>query len=592
MKKTSTSSTKPKRKPTRSFKEVFTEINKYSHQLLLSKYKTDNRSYNIKTINEIIYNEKSHVVAAFKDYLIYDDTSEFLKRFYAFPEASNRLPKIYDFYDSYSKIFANYIILPESKYMYKNIQRKQKMIDNLQNLNAGNGDDPQNSNNLTNNIFNTEIYNSLMNLTYTINNESKRSILLKENSFVSIEGLINSIGKAEKEEIVKLNNININVDNSQQPRSVQQFVTMSKNGERKKGDFAKLVGNNVNSYLVNNIRPQEKKVTPGKTKVTTDISQLNKALSSTKSPNTASKQSIATGSKLYPMASLNIINSLSNTSINNLAFKPTSRDKTTSSTSNTKRTTTATSTATNAPLYNKKPYVVQKSKQTFISHKGANSMPKLNNEIYNNFNIINNNVSNVVSPSTQINIYNNLNDGGIISSQINIVEEAQHIRDKDTIETSQPKLKKIITISNIAKRNPLPSKVNTNVTSNYINNNNNNTINKDTTVIKPYNSNDIKIFKKKSIKSPIETKNFKSTFCGNSTNPIITNRELNHTSHTNLLQNKPMVINPCNISNIKSKQINTSKLDLKEKTLREIIHRDLFEGESERSKTKSKVNFL
>jgi hypothetical protein len=33
-----------------------------------------------KTANDIVYNEKSHIVAVFKDYLIYDDSSEFLKR--------------------------------------------------------------------------------------------------------------------------------------------------------------------------------------------------------------------------------------------------------------------------------------------------------------------------------------------------------------------------------------------------------------------------------------------------------------------------------------------------------------------------------
>jgi len=44
-----------------------------------------------------------------------------------------RLAKVFNFYESYSKIFPNYIILPESKYLYKNIERKQKLIDELQN---------------------------------------------------------------------------------------------------------------------------------------------------------------------------------------------------------------------------------------------------------------------------------------------------------------------------------------------------------------------------------------------------------------------------------------------------------------------------
>ena len=38
--------------------------------------------YNVKIVNDIIYNEPTHIVAVFKDYLIYDDLSEFLKRSY------------------------------------------------------------------------------------------------------------------------------------------------------------------------------------------------------------------------------------------------------------------------------------------------------------------------------------------------------------------------------------------------------------------------------------------------------------------------------------------------------------------------------
>jgi hypothetical protein len=43
---------------------------------------TSKEYYNVKIINDIIYNEPTHVVSVFKDYLIYDDVSEFLKRPY------------------------------------------------------------------------------------------------------------------------------------------------------------------------------------------------------------------------------------------------------------------------------------------------------------------------------------------------------------------------------------------------------------------------------------------------------------------------------------------------------------------------------
>ena len=69
--------------------------------------------YNVKTINDVIYNEPTHIVSAFKDYLIYDDVSEFLKRYYNVVETKLRLPKIFEFYEKYSKVFPNYISLSE-----------------------------------------------------------------------------------------------------------------------------------------------------------------------------------------------------------------------------------------------------------------------------------------------------------------------------------------------------------------------------------------------------------------------------------------------------------------------------------------------
>lgn len=40
-----------------------------------------------------------------------------------------RLPKLCEFYQKYSQVFPNFVSLPESKYMFRNIQRKQRLID-------------------------------------------------------------------------------------------------------------------------------------------------------------------------------------------------------------------------------------------------------------------------------------------------------------------------------------------------------------------------------------------------------------------------------------------------------------------------------
>lgn len=96
---------------------------------LSDRYSSNRDFYNLKIVNDLIYNENTHVVSIFKDYLILDDINEFLKRPYTLPETKTRLPKLCTFYDKYSQVFPNYVTLPESKYMFKNIQRKQKLID-------------------------------------------------------------------------------------------------------------------------------------------------------------------------------------------------------------------------------------------------------------------------------------------------------------------------------------------------------------------------------------------------------------------------------------------------------------------------------
>ena len=49
---------------------------------LQSKYTTSIEFFNVKVVNDIMYNEKVQIVSVFKDFLIYDDLTEFLKRSY------------------------------------------------------------------------------------------------------------------------------------------------------------------------------------------------------------------------------------------------------------------------------------------------------------------------------------------------------------------------------------------------------------------------------------------------------------------------------------------------------------------------------
>ena len=105
------------------------EKEKTVHNYLISKYSRFEYSYALVCINNLIFNEQCRIVARFKDFLILDDMTEFLRRLYTKKELKRRLNKIFNFYESYSKIFPNYMILAENKYLYKNIRKKQKMID-------------------------------------------------------------------------------------------------------------------------------------------------------------------------------------------------------------------------------------------------------------------------------------------------------------------------------------------------------------------------------------------------------------------------------------------------------------------------------
>lgn len=54
-------------------------IQQNSNQIIV-KNEANKDIINVKQINDIVFNEKVHLVAQFKDFLILDDSTEFLKR--------------------------------------------------------------------------------------------------------------------------------------------------------------------------------------------------------------------------------------------------------------------------------------------------------------------------------------------------------------------------------------------------------------------------------------------------------------------------------------------------------------------------------
>ena len=203
---------------------------KLSNNILYKKYSSFKYSYASICINNLMFNEKCRIVSRFKDYLIYDDETEFCRTSYKKDKLRNTLIKIFNFYDKYNKVFPNYMILPENIYMYKNLRRKQKLIDiniemidkknKVKNSNNENKKENlilfdeqvraninrQNNSNITISLTHTFISN------YTDNFELKKNenVLDKNKSFVesSINNSSFNISLYSKRSIFNDNNIN------------------------------------------------------------------------------------------------------------------------------------------------------------------------------------------------------------------------------------------------------------------------------------------------------------------------------------------------------------------------------------------------
>lgn len=102
------------------------------NEQLCKKYGYEESALGKYIMNDIIKNKPTHITSIFKEYLVFDEPIEFLKRYYFSYEWKNKLVKLTEFHNSYFKVFPNFINIPEKHYMYKNIERKQRVIDDKQ----------------------------------------------------------------------------------------------------------------------------------------------------------------------------------------------------------------------------------------------------------------------------------------------------------------------------------------------------------------------------------------------------------------------------------------------------------------------------
>ena len=175
-------------------------LKKAKSKLYKKHCKNISDKYNLFTINNILSNSKCHIVSKFKDYLLYDDISEFLKRFYKGYESGTRLKKISHYFKETSVLYPNYSPLIESKYIYSNIIKKQMVINKQENYKKKNNrnyklkkqyqEKNEKENKEDQNFFSSTIYNDILN-----ESESFMSLLF------GVDNKNKEIGKIKKDKI-------------------------------------------------------------------------------------------------------------------------------------------------------------------------------------------------------------------------------------------------------------------------------------------------------------------------------------------------------------------------------------------------------
>ena len=134
----------------------------------LEKYNCTNKLYYKYQIQLFMENANTHLISTFKDYLFYDDFSEFFTKYYSKKESFDLLIPLFIYYQKSSYIFPNYTILREGKYIYKNIIQKQLLIDYLEDIEIQKKknliclNNKQFINNKNEKIFDTQLYNNII----------------------------------------------------------------------------------------------------------------------------------------------------------------------------------------------------------------------------------------------------------------------------------------------------------------------------------------------------------------------------------------------------------------------------------------------
>ena len=225
----------------------FNYLKSYVHKYFINIYKNSKNDYNIRMIDDILNNESTHLVAEFKDYLIMGDITEFLQKLYNIKDCRKYLPKIYEYYNCSSVIFPNYVNLHESKYIYKNIRKKQKVIDNQQEQEEKKEEIKKGNIKIENkeDFFTTKTFNSILNQTNTSN--VKLFFGINDNLDINEtpNDIVAKLEQAEKEAM----KTKINLFKNKNSNSKQMNIIMENNNNTTQN-----IKMNSNSNIFNNTK--------------------------------------------------------------------------------------------------------------------------------------------------------------------------------------------------------------------------------------------------------------------------------------------------------------------------------------------------
>ena len=476
----------------------------------LEKYNSTPLFYQKFQILLLMENANTHLVSIFKDYLLYDDMTEFFKEYYNSKEIYPRLKTIYDYYESSSYLFPNYTAINEGKYIYRNIIKKQKLIDYLEDLedkkkekeekrNLKNKKKYQNQNEQSSSsfieVFDTKIYDNIRKETW---NDSKiNDLFCVENknsndcdSFASLIKLTEMIKDKDKEK-EKINdkkyvkkNIIIDKDNNDKIKlnknSECNNINNTNNKNSNVNDITKKEINKINNNIIINKDNYSKNAQTG----------LDNKIYVSRRVNI--KQNINT--KLYqkrPETNINIndfINNNYSTNTNIYTNKNISINFNTNINTNNKSVTHNWSNRNK--IINTEPSksndFAKKSNGKLIQKNQVNSSNKntykknniiiniINNNKNNNYNTNNNYFSNYTNNNANTN-ENNTKNNNYNNFQINNNYFPNYTNINEKIHINNDNLSNLNNLNNISNNNSTKNNQNIkiNINTNYLNNNNN-----------------------------------------------------------------------------------------------------------------------